>query len=51
MNNNLRESFSKIVTEVGLENPNLVCIVSDISHFRLQGLASQRPKQYFNLGV
>jgi transketolase len=51
MNNNLRESFSTVVTEVGLEDSNLVCIVSDISHFRMQGLASQRPNQYFNLGV
>ena len=51
INNNVRETWARTVTDVGLEDPRLVCIVSDISHFRLQGLATQRPSQYFNLGV
>ncbi len=51
MNNNVRETFAKSVTEVGLSDEKLICIVSDISHFRLQDLASQRNNQYFNLGV
>lgn len=50
-NNNVRETWAETVTQVGLEDPRLVCIVSDISHFRMQGLAKERPKQYFNLGV
>lgn len=51
INNNVRETFAETVTKVGLEDPNLICIVSDISHFRLQKLANERPKQYLNLGV
>ncbi len=49
--NNVRETWARTVTEVGLEDPRLVCIVSDISHFRMQGLANERPGQYYNLGV
>lgn len=51
INNNVRETFAKSVTEVGLNDQKLICIVSDISHYRLQELASQRKNQYFNLGV
>lgn len=50
-NNNVRETWAETVTRVGLEDPRMVCIVSDISHFRMQGLAKERPNQYFNLGV
>jgi len=51
VNNNVRETFAKTIIEVGMADPRLVCIVSDISHFRLLPLAEARPNQYFNLGV
>lgn len=50
-NNNVRETFANTIIEVGMTDPRLVCVVSDISHFRLLPLAEARPQQYFNLGV
>jgi len=51
MNNNVRETFAASVEKVGLVDDRLIVIVSDISHYRLQGFAQQAPGRYMNLGV
>ena len=51
MNNNVRETFAKSVESIGLSDARLVVIVSDISHYRLQGFAREAPGRYMNLGV
>jgi transketolase len=51
MNNNVRETFTETIYEVGIRDDRLCCIVSDISHFRLQRFAQACPGRYFNLGV
>ncbi len=51
MNNNVRESFTDTVYDVGKKDKKLCVIVSDISHFRLQKFAKENPNRYYNLGV
>lgn len=51
MNNNVRETFSETINNVGERNKKLCVIVSDISHYRLQPFAKSNPGRYFNLGV
>ncbi len=48
---NLRNDFPKVVHEVGLRDPNLVVLVGDISHYRLQGFAKDCPGRYYNIGI
>lgn len=47
----LRESFAEILQNVGVEDPNLVVLVGDISHFRLQPFAQKCPGRYYNVGI
>ena len=51
MNNNVRETFTDTIHEVGTFDKKLCVIVSDISHFRLQKFAKENPDRYYNLGV
>ena len=47
----LRNSFTDILHKVGKEDPNLVVLVGDISHFRLQPFAKDCPGRYYNVGI
>ena len=51
MNNNVRETFTDSIYEVGKKDKKLCVMVSDISHFRLQKFAKENPGRYHNLGV
>ncbi|MDD3374521.1 MAG: transketolase C-terminal domain-containing protein [Candidatus Omnitrophica bacterium] len=48
---NLRNDFSKVIHQIGLKDPNLVVLVGDISHYRLQGFAKDCPGRYYNIGI
>ena len=47
----LRDSFAEVLHRVGKEDPNLVVLVGDISHFRLQPFAKDCPGRYYNVGI
>jgi len=47
----LRNTFADVLHKVGLEDPNLVVLVGDISHFRLQPFAKDCPERYYNIGI
>ncbi len=47
----LRDSFAQILHNVGREDSNLVVLVGDISHFRLQPFAKDCPGRYYNVGI
>ncbi len=47
----LRDSFAEILHDVGKEDPNLVVLVGDISHYRLQPFAQDCPGRYYNVGI
>jgi len=47
----LRNTFVDTVTEVGLLDPKLIVLVSDISHFRFRPFFEKRPRQYYNVGI
>ena len=47
----LRDSFAEILQNVGKEDQNLVVLVGDISHFRLQPFAKECPGRYYNIGI
>jgi transketolase len=51
MNNNVRETFTNTIERIGSIDERLVVIVSDISHYRLQGFATNSNGRYLNLGV
>lgn len=47
----MRNTFTETMLEVGLEDPNLVVLVGDISHFALQPFAKACPGRYYNIGI
>ena len=47
----LRDTFCDVLHSVGREDPNLVVLVGDISHFRLQPFAQDCPGRYYNIGI
>ena len=47
----LRNTFADVLHKIGLEDPNLVVLVGDISHFRLQPFAKDCPGRYYNIGI
>lgn len=47
----IRQQFADTMLEVGREDPNLVVLVGDISHFRLQPFAKACPGRYYNVGI
>lgn len=47
----IRQQFVDTMVEVGQEDSNLVVLVSDISHFRLQPFARACPGRYYNIGI
>ena len=47
----LRNSFSEILLKMGQEDQDLVVLVGDISHYRLQPFAQACPGRYYNIGI
>ncbi|MFC1532308.1 transketolase family protein [Thermodesulfobacteriota bacterium] len=47
----IREQFADTVLKIGQEDPNLVVLVGDISHFILQPFAKACPGRYYNVGI
>ncbi len=47
----IREQFADTMLEVGQEDPKLVVLVGDISHFILQPFAKACPGRYYNVGI
>jgi transketolase len=50
-NRSVREQFAQTMLEVGKEDPKLVVMVGDISHFSLQPFAKACPGRYYNVGI
>ena len=48
---NIRQEFADTMLEVGKKNPNLIVMVSDISHGVLKPFAKSWPNQYYNIGI
>lgn len=47
----LREVWADTMVELGLDDPNLVVLVGDISHGILQPFAKKFPDRYLNVGI
>lgn len=47
----MRQQFTDTMLKVGQEDPNLVMLVGDISHFILQPFAKACPGRYYNIGI
>ena len=47
----IRQEFADTMLEVGKTNPNLIVMVSDISHGVLKPFAKACPKRYYNIGI
>ena len=47
----VRQQFADTMLEVGLQDPNLVVLVGDISHFVLQPFANACTGRYYNVGI
>ncbi len=47
----MRQQFADTMLEVGLEDPNLVVLIGDISHFILQPFARACPGRFYNVGI
>ncbi len=47
----IRQEFADTMLEVGKINPNLIVMVSDISHGVLKPFAKACPKRYYNIGI
>lgn len=47
----MRKTFADTMLEVGQEDPGLVVLVGDISHFALQPFAQACPGRFYNLGI
>lgn len=47
----IREQFADTMLEVGQNDPNLIVLISDISHFILQPFAKACPGRYYNIGI
>lgn len=49
--NPLRQQFADTLLAVGQEDPNLVVLIGDISHFILQPFAKACPGRFYNVGI
>jgi len=47
----MRNTFADTMLEIGREDPNLVVLVGDISHFALQPFAHACPGRFYNVGI
>ena len=47
----IRQQFADTMLAVGQEDPKLVVVVGDISHFVLQPFAKACPGRYYNIGI
>lgn len=47
----MRQQFADTMLELGQEDPRLVVLVGDISHFILQPFARACPGRYYNVGI
>lgn len=47
----VRQQFADTMLTVGLDDPNLVVVVGDISHGILQPFAQACPGRYYNIGI
>lgn len=47
----IRQQFADTMLSVGQDDPNLVVLVGDISHFILQPFAKACPDRYYNVGI
>ncbi|MDD5109273.1 MAG: transketolase C-terminal domain-containing protein [Candidatus Omnitrophica bacterium] len=47
----MRQEFADTLLEVGKMDKNLMVMVGDISHFRLQDFAKACPGRYYNIGI
>lgn len=47
----MRQQFADTILEVGQQDPNLIVLVGDISHFILQPFADACPGRYYNIGI
>ncbi|MFH1607974.1 MAG: transketolase C-terminal domain-containing protein [archaeon] len=47
----IRQEFADTVLEVGKQDPRIVAMVADISHFALQPFAQACPGRFYNVGV
>lgn len=47
----MRDTFASTMHTVGLDDPKLVVLVGDISHFALQPFAEACPGRYYNVGI
>lgn len=50
-NDSVRLQFAKTMRDVGVEDPNLIVMVGDISHGIMQPFAEACPGRYFNIGI
>jgi transketolase len=51
MHKKIRQQFVDTMFEVGQNDPRLVILVGDISHFILQPFAKAYPGRYYNVGI
>jgi transketolase len=47
----IRQQFADTMLDVGKKDENLVVLVGDISHFKLQPFAKTCPKRFYNIGI
>jgi transketolase len=51
MDKDVRQQFADTMLTLGQEDPRLVVLVSDISHFKLQPFAKACPGRFYNIGI
>lgn len=47
----MRQEFADTMLEVGKEDPDLVVLIADISHFILQPFSKACPGRFYNIGI
>ena len=47
----IRQEFADTMLEIGQEDPNLVVLIGDISHFIMQPFANACPGRFYNIGI
>ncbi len=47
----MKQSFPDTIYEIGINDPNFVVLVGDISHFALQPFAKACPGRFYNVGI
>lgn len=47
----IRDQFAETLLKVGEEDPDLIVLVGDISHFKLQPFAKACPGRFYNIGI